>query len=182
MLFLGTEALAWFGTVVTFCFMGSLLFFLSDYNRWMEAKHTGFGPILFCFAVVDSFVGRRDMFSIILPWLLVPILPLVLHRVSMLSLFSGCAFGWLLARAGLGRALLPNREGVLRMQDSLLGRRLTGSWSSFCPVWAEETPAPFVQSMEGSAFSDLHPTYETAHLLPMTSKATATTASSTTTT
>jgi membrane associated rhomboid family serine protease len=178
MLFFWTQAVAWIGTVITFCVLGSLLYFISAYDDWMEAKHTGFGPILFCFAVIDSFVGKRDMLNIIAPWLLVPILPLVLHRVSTLSLFSGAMFGLLLARGGLGKILLPNREGVIRAQESWLGRALSNSWSSFCPVWSEQTVAPFVQSMEGPMCSDLHPTYESAHLLPMSSKGhtTATTA------
>jgi len=173
MLFFWTQAFAWIGTVMMFCFCGSILYFLSGYDKWMEAKHTGFGPILFCYAVIDSFVGKRDLLNIIVPWLLIPVLPIVLHRVSALSLFSGALFGLLLTRGGLGKALLPNREGVLRMQDSMFGRFFTNSWSSFCPAWPETSASPFVQSMEGSMFSDLKHTYETANLLPMSSKDTA---------
>jgi membrane associated rhomboid family serine protease len=170
MLFFWTQALAWIGTVLTFCFFGSILYFLSDYDKWLEAKHTGFGPILFCFAVIDSFVGKRDLLNVVMPWLLVPVLPIVLHRVSALSLFSGAFFGLLLTRAGLGKVFLPNREGVLRMQESMLGRYFSNSWSSFAPVWPETMANPFVQSTEGSMFSDLRHTYENTHLLQMSSK------------
>lgn len=173
MLFFWTQVVAWFGTVLTFCLLGSLFYFLSSYDKWMEAKHTGFGPILMCFAVVDSYVGKRDMMNIIVPWLLVPVLPLVLHRVSFLSLFAGAVFGLMLARGGLGRALLPNRDGVISSQESWLGRWMSSSWTSFAPVWSETTVAPFVQSMEGPLCSDVRSTYESVHLLPMSSKSAA---------
>jgi len=176
-LFFWTQTLAWIGTVITFCVLGSLIYFMSDYDRWLEAKHTGFGPIIMCFAVIDSFVGRRDLVNIIAPWLLVPVLPLVLHRVSMLSLFSGALFGFLLTRAGLGKMLLPNREGVKQAEDTWIGRCFSSSWTSYCPVWSDQTVSPFVQSMEGSIFSDVHSTHETAPILPMSSKAVTTTSS-----
>ena len=148
----------------------SLLYFLSDYESWLEAKHTGFGPILFCYAVVDSYIGRRDMFRILLPWLLAPIVPMILHRVSILSLASGSLFGLLLTRGGLGKTILPGRDYLLRAQDSWTGRTLSSMWTSFCPAWSETAASPFVQSSEGSMFSDLHPTYENMRLLPMSSK------------
>jgi len=171
-LFMYTQALAWIGTVFTFTTFGAILYFMSDYETWLDAKHTGFAPLLFCYAVVDSYIGRRDMFRIIAPWLLVPIIPMAFDRVSVLSVFAAGAFGLLLTRGGLGKMILPGRDYLLRAQDSGTGRLLSGMWSSFCPVWSETAASPFIQSAEGHMCSDIHPTYENMRLIPMSSKQT----------
>jgi membrane associated rhomboid family serine protease len=173
MLYLYTQLIGYLGTVLLFCMMGALLYFLSAYDKWMEAKHTGFGPVLFCLAVVESYVGKRDMFRILLPWVLVPLLPMILHRVSVLSVFSGALFGFLLTRGHLGRILLPSRDGVVRAENSWVGRSLANTWRNFAPVWSDTATAPFEQAAEGSMCSDLHPnvgTYESIRLIPMSSK------------
>jgi membrane associated rhomboid family serine protease len=179
MMFLYTQVVVWIGSVTTFCTLGSLLYFLSAYDSWMEAKNTGFGPILFSYAVMDAYIGRRDTFRIIAPWLLALLIPMALHRVSILSAIGGCLFGLLLTRGGLGRVVLPTRASVVRAEESWAGRILQATWASFCPVWSESSTMPFEQSMEGPMFSDLHPTHETIRLIPMSSKDTSASPSTT---
>lgn len=153
MTFFFTLNVAWFGSVLLFSLLGMLFYFLTGYDSWMEAKQTGFAPILFALAVVDSYIGTRDMVWIVAPWPLVLIVPLLVSRLSTLSCLAGALFGLMLAR-GLGRAILPDRESALEWESSWLGRKLHGSWTSFCPVWPSEAEDPLVQSQEGSMCSD----------------------------
>ena len=154
MLFFWTQVLAWFGTAFMFIFLGLLLYFISDFKSWMKEQHTGYAAMILCLAVVDSYIGHRDMLHIALPWVLVPILPLVLPNVSVLSGLSGVVFGLLLTRGGLGIAWLPDRAGVIRSENSCLGKSLRYIFHEIEPAWPENSISPFEQSMQGFICSD----------------------------
>ena len=155
MLFLRTVINCWLGSIFLFFALGMLLYLTTAFPSWLGVKHIGFAPILISLTVIDSYIGKRDVLNMFLPWVLIPVLPLILYHVSALSLLSGAIFGLMMTRTGLGTVISPTHDQLVVSESSWLGTRLNNSFSSFCPVFSTTDPYPFEQSRDGPICFDV---------------------------